>query len=152
MQVKRFYDLIEWTRELHKNLSARLADGAGRHEHELAPALLAYLAEHEARIEKMLQGFEQQADEKALQTWLYDYLSDEPVRSQQLAEKPYTQMTLEEIVAEVLDFHRQVINLYRYLIGKAEIPEAVVLLEALLDMEEHQAMRLARQTGRLQDL
>jgi hypothetical protein len=35
---------------------------------------------------------------------------------------------------------------------KAEIPEAKELLQSLLTMEENEAMRLARQIGRMNDL
>jgi hypothetical protein len=43
-------------------------------------------------------------------------------------------------------------DLYDSLIGKAEIPEAKSLLEELKALEEHEAMRLARQVGRMEDL
>jgi|TARA_Y100001968_G_scaffold324784_1_gene364822 hypothetical protein len=45
-----------------------------------------------------------------------------------------------------------VTDLYRNLVGKAEIPEARELLESLLELEQHEAMRLVRQTGRMDDL
>ena len=43
-------------------------------------------------------------------------------------------------------------SLYDTLIGKAEIPEAKSLLEDLKSLEEHEAMRLASQIGRMNDL
>lgn len=48
--------------------------------------------------------------------------------------------------------HDQIIELYKTLIGKAEIPEAKELLESLLTMEQNESMRLARQIGRMEDL
>ena len=61
-------------------------------------------------------------------------------------------MSFEDIAREVFQFHDQVMDLYDSLIGKAEIPEAKSLLEDLLALEEHEAMRLASQIGRMQDL
>jgi hypothetical protein len=51
-----------------------------------------------------------------------------------------------------MDFHEQVMNLYKNLLDKAEIPEARELLEGLLEMETNESMRLARQIGRMDDL
>ncbi len=43
-------------------------------------------------------------------------------------------------------------DLYDSLIGKAEIPEAKALLEDLLSLEEHEAMRLSSQISRMDDI
>jgi hypothetical protein len=53
---------------------------------------------------------------------------------------------------EVVDFHEQIISLYRTLIEKAEIPEVTELVQSLLDMEEHETKRLVRQIGRMDDM
>ncbi|WP_254436461.1 hypothetical protein [Vreelandella aquamarina] len=65
---------------------------------------------------------------------------------------PYSTLSVDDICREVFDFHEQTINLYRTLVGKAEIPEAKELLDSLLALEEHEAMRLVRQTGRMNDV
>ncbi|BBI76192.2 hypothetical protein HAALTHF_53590n [Vreelandella aquamarina] len=65
---------------------------------------------------------------------------------------PYAALGFNEICREIFDFHDQVTDLYRNLVGKAEIPEARELLESLLELEQHEAMRLVRQTGRMDDL
>ena len=61
-------------------------------------------------------------------------------------------MAFDDIVREIFDFHDQVMELYDALIGKAEIREAKSLLEDLKALEEHEAMRLASQIGRMNDL
>ena len=68
------------------------------------------------------------------------------------ASSPYAALGFNEICREIFDFHDQVTDLYRNLVGKAEIPEARELLESLLELEQHEAMRLVRQTGRMDDL
>ncbi len=57
-------------------------------------------------------------------------------------------MSFDEISHEVFAFHDQAIELYRYLEGRAEIPEARILIQELRKMEEHEAMRLAHQADR----
>ena len=64
----------------------------------------------------------------------------------------YAKLDFAGISREVFDFHDQIIDLYKTLDGKAEIPEAKELLESLLTMEQNESMRLARQVGRMDDL
>jgi hypothetical protein len=138
MDIKTFGDLIDWTRQLHAHLARCLHESATRTRDERAGALLDYLSKHETLLEKAVAEFERQADPKALTT--------------RTCETHYEALDFEGIEREVFDFHRQVMDLYDSLIGKAEIPEAKSLLEELKALEEHEAMRLARQVGRMEDL
>jgi hypothetical protein len=114
--------------------------------------LLAYLTDHEAVLEKTIAGFEKQADPKALNTWLYDYIAYAPIKPHKTCTAPYAEMTFDEICQEIFDLHDQVIDFYRYLEGRAEIPETRALIRELLALEEHEAMRLVHQTNRSRDL
>jgi len=152
MKVETFSDLIEWTRALHRRLAECLAHCSTHSEQALAKMLLTYLSDHENTLEKIVDGFEKRADPKALNTWVYDYLGHEPIDPHRACDAPFAQMSFEEICTAVFDLHNQVIVLYRYLLGRAEIPEARELLEALLAMEEHETMRLAQQANRIRDM
>ncbi len=149
MKVKTFSDLIVWTREVHHRLAECMAHCSTQSERELAKMLLTYLADHEATLEKIVDGFMKRADPKALNTWVYDYLEKQPIDPHRTCDAPFAKMSVDEICEAVFDLHNQVIALYRYLLGRAEIPEARELLQALLDMEEHETMRLAQQTNRI---
>ena len=72
MEVRTFGDLIDWTRQLHEHLASCLAHCATEHEEERAQMLLNYLAAHEAEMQRVVARFEQQADTKALKTYVYD--------------------------------------------------------------------------------
>lgn len=152
MEIKTIYDLIEWSRSLHANLAECLSHCAPLHEDERASLLLDYLASHEAEMEKMVAGFEQQADPKAAHTRVYDYIPHNPVTTHLECDDHYAKLGVAAIQAEVFDFHEQIIDLYQSLAGKAEIPEAKELVQALLDMEENETKRLVRQTERMDDL
>jgi rubrerythrin len=152
MQIKTFSDLIEWTRELHENLAECLAHCAPRHRDERASSLLEYLASHETKMEKMVSGFERQADPKASGTYVYDYIPHNPITTHSICDGHYAKMDYDGICTEVFDFHEQIISLYRTLLAKADIPEAEELMQSLLDMEENETKRLVRQIGRMDDL
>tara|TARA_R110002096_G_scaffold205436_1_gene391328 strand:- start:8 stop:466 length:459 start_codon:yes stop_codon:yes gene_type:complete len=152
MEVRTFYDLIEWTRELHAKLAECLGHCASRHGEEQASLLLEYLASHETEMEKMVAAFERQADPKAARTYVYDYMPHNPITTHLVCDDHYAKLDADTISAEVFDFHEQIINLYRTLKGKAEIQEAVELMQSLLEMEEHETKRLVRQVERMDDL
>lgn len=152
MKVETFADLIDWTRALHQRLAECLSHCSTHAERLQAQWLLTYLAEHESKLAKIVEDFEKRADPKALNTWVYDYLQHEPIDPHRSCDAPYSSMTVEEICQSVFDLHNQVTGLYRYLLGRAEIPEARELLESLLAMEEHETMRLAQQSNRIRDI
>jgi rubrerythrin len=152
MDIKTFGELIDWTRDLHAHLASSLSDGATKHEEERARALLDYLATHESEMERIVSEFERQGDPKALETRTYDYLSHNPIKSHRPGDERYTKLDFDGICREVFGFHDQIIELYKTLVEKADIPEAKELFESLLTMEQNESMRLARQVGQMQDL
>lgn len=152
MKVQTISDLIDWTRAMHHRLAERLADGSAEHEREMTRLLLSYLADHEASLGKMIDGFEQRADSKALNTWVYDYLGHEPIDLHRSCDAPFSEMNFDEICGSVFDVHNQAIDLYRDLLRRADIPEAQELVRSLLALEEHETMRLAQQTNRMRDM
>lgn len=152
MKVRRFSDLIDWTRVMHGQLAVRLADGSLQHENEMTKLLLSYLADHEAALAKIIDNFEKLGDAKALNTWVSDYLGHETIDLDRYSDKLFSGMTFDEIVGSVFDAHNQAITLYREMLGRADIPAARELLQTLLDIEEHETMRLAQQTNRMRDM
>ena len=152
MSIKTLSDLIDWIRQLHDHLARCLAQSSTKNKDERARALLDYLSDHESKLEKMVRLFESQAAPKLMHTYVYDYLSHRPIETHRTCTAEYADLGFEDICKEVFDLHHQVLDLYRYLDGKIDTPEATRLLHSLLAMEEHEAMRLVRQTGRMQDL
>lgn len=152
MDIRTFRELIEWTRDLHANLARCMSHCATKNEEERARALLDYLATHESEMERIVNEFERQGDAKALETRVIDYLSHNPIKTHRTCDEPYAKLDFAGISREVFDFHDQIIDLYKTLVEKAEIPEAKELLESLLTMEQNESMRLARQVGRMDDL
>lgn len=152
MQIKTLSELIEWTRALHKKLATCMAHCASMPADERVSMLLEYLASHEVAMEKMVAEFSQQADSKAADTLVYDYIPHNPVTTDLVCDKHYAKMTAAEINAEVFEFHEEINELYRTLLDTAVIPEAKELMQALLDMEVHETKRLVRQVARMDDL
>ena len=152
MEIKTFADLIDWTRQLHAHLARCLHESAQKNQNERASALLDYICSHEALLEQAVAEYEKQADPKAMSTRLYDYGVHKPIEKNRTCDTRYNDLDFDGIAREIFDFHDQVMDLYDALIGKAEIPEAKSLLEDLKSLEEHEAMLLASQIGRMNDV
>lgn len=152
MEIKTFADLIDWTRQLHAHLARCLHESAALNKDERASALLDYISSHESLLEKAVAEYQKQADQKAMQTRLYDYGVHKPISKNQACDTHYQELDFAGIAREIFDFHDQVMSLYDSLIGKAEIPEAKELLEDLKSLEQHEAMRMASQIGSMNDM
>lgn len=151
MKIQTLRDVIKATQLLHRRLGECLGRSAAETEPSRAKWLLRYLADHEIALEKLLVGVETAADPKALDTWVYDYLRREPMQLGRACGEAYLDADCEEICGDVLDLHNQVMDLYRHLLVRADIPEVRELLGSLLEIEAHETLRLAQQTNLVRD-
>lgn len=152
MHVETFGDLVDWTHALHQRLDKCLSHCASTAEEQHIQWLLSYMADHEEKIARAIAGFRQKADPKALNTWVQDYLSHKPIEPHPACDGSFENLDFDQIRQAVFDLHNQALALYRYLLGRVEIPETRDLIEPLVSLEENEAMRLAQQTGRIRDL
>lgn len=140
MQIETFKDVLDWTREFHRYLASCLAHCADDNESERAAHLLEYLADHERKLVEAIDGFAGQASTSTLNTWCYQYLDKRPVVRHDGCDKPFAEMNAEEISSEILHQHGQVIDLYDYLLSRAETASTKELLAQLLALEKHEAI------------
>lgn len=152
MKIESIESLIEWTKQAHFQLAKALAEGSKTQQDERARELLKYLQDHETRLGTVVAGFEDQADLKAMHTMVYDYSAHTLEEIAKLGGEPYGTMTYDAIAANILDSHNQIIELYRYLIGRSAIPEELELLESLLSVEEHETRQMSQQINRGRDM
>lgn len=150
MKLETLKDVLHWTGEFHRQLALHLMSGAKVRQDVRVQWLLEYLAAHERLLQHTLLGFQQQASVNALNTWCCEYLDKQPVRL--ILALEFSKMSSAEIVAEVMAQHERLIGLYRYLLAKADTESARELLGQLLALEQHEAMRMARDAGRLDEL
>ncbi len=152
MEVKTLLDLIDWSHRLHSKLAGYLTSAMSNTRDERTRMLLAYMADHESDMARMVAAFREQADSKALNTYLYDWLPHKPVTMPDIGKEGHATSSYEDICQLVFRVHEAMIDLYRSLADNAVIPEAESVLTSLLAMEEYESRRLVQQTGRMQDL
>ena len=152
MQVETLKDVLHWTTQFHQDLADCLVHCEGHHSSERARLLLDYLSKHQTSLKNVVKDFEESANKNALDTWCYEYLEKHPIIRQQHCEVSFDKLDTAQIMEVVMEYHRQVIELYRYLEAKAATEPTRELLGELLELEEHEAMVMAQGANRLEDL
>lgn len=152
MQAENLKDVLDWTIDFHQQLSLCLADCAKKNESERAKLLLDYFAQHEQDLTKVITEFKKTASSNALNTWCYEYLDKHPIMKHKHTDIPFADLDTLKITETVIHMHQQVITLYRDLMAQIVVNSAHELLEELLSLEEHEAMRMTQSANRLEDM
>jgi len=152
MQVEALEDVLRWTGQFHKQLSACLDHCADRHLQERASLLLDFLSRHEAQLSTFLGTFARSSASKVLHTWCYEYLDKKPIVQNRHCDAPFSELDTRQIIEVILEQHEQVIDLYRYLLSRAETPEVRELLQSLVGLEEGAVMSMVEGANRLEDI
>ncbi len=152
MQIETLRDVLKWTKEFHQHLSQCLPHCADMNTNARAKMILSYLSDHEEILTKVVNGFEISGDEHALNTWCYEYVNKQPIIQHGHCDAPFTDLDAVQIMEVIVDQHQQVIELYRYLASRADIPSAQEMLTSLKSLEEHEMMRMVQSANRFEDM
>lgn len=152
MQIETLKDVLHWTKEFHQQLSQCLSHCADKNTDERARMILAYLSDQEKSLTKVVDGFEVSGDEHALNTWCYEYVNKQPIVQHVHCDAPFANLDAAQIMDVIVDQHQQVIELYRYLVSRADIPSAEEMLASLRSLEEHEMMRMVQSANRFGDM
>lgn len=152
MQIETLKDVIVWTQTFHQYLSACTKHCASKQLDERAKLLLEYLSEHEQKLVATLKAFETHSDAKALNTWCQEYLNKRPIKPHGKCSKPFARMSPDEVMTEIEHQHRQIIDLYRYLATRDAAFSTREMLEQLINLEQHEVMRMVHGANRINDL
>ena len=125
---------------------------AAKNQNPRAQMLLDYFARHERSLSQMVSGFEHAADNKAISTWCYDYLDKHPILHSTECSAPFAELDDEEIMGVVTEQHDQVIDLYRYLHTKAEIPSTQELMDELESLESQETRQMVQGANRMHEI
>ncbi len=151
MNIETLKDVLHWTQQFHQNLGECLSHCADENIDERAKLMLDYLSEHEKVLSNVVTGFENSGNEHALNTWCYEYVNRHPITQHAHCDTPFADLDATQIMEVVSDQHQQVIELYRHLASRADIPAARELLESFQALEEHEMMRMSHASNRFED-
>lgn len=152
MKTETLHDILKWTKNHHQHLSDALKAEGKASEGERPQLILGYLSDQEKHLSELLANYDENASDNALNTWCYDYLENNSLQQIVGNEDNIAAKSPEQIVAEVERQHNNIIGLYKHLKGRVGTPSAIDLLDKLIDLEQHEAMRMAQTTNRFSDM
>lgn len=152
MKIETLRDVLEFTQQYHHNLSESMKQCEIESDIARSKLLLSYLSAHEEKLSETIKHYEEDASLNALNTWCYDYLDKHPILPNAKCDQPFSEWSTEEIINEIERIHNDIINLYKHLENVAGTPSAIELIQGLVSLEEHEAMRMTHSTNRLNDL
>ena len=150
MRVETLSDLMDWTRSVHQRLAEALERDTEGSRDERLHMLADYLSEHERMLARVLKQSEEDTQKKTLDTWTYEFFRNIPLKARESFD--FHNQDPDHLLGAVLDVHEKIIGLYRDLAEHAEVESTRELLENLRGLEKHEAMRMARDYGRMKDL
>ena len=152
MKIETLEELVSWCSRVHAQLADRMNLGAERSPDGPTRWLMAYVAGHEAQMAQQMNGIKEAADPRALKTWVYDWLDHPLPKPEVLTEDADRQKAFEAVSRAVFDLHNELMTTLRFLIDRADIPEAQELLEQMLSLEEGHTRQIGQQVNRIRDM
>ena len=150
MTYKTVKDVLDFGRQLHEALARQYTELEQLSTSERAQLMLGYLARHEQRLAEALRGYEEDAANGILRTWLqYAPRLDagplvEKIRDVDLND-------VEAVVAAALAVDDHLLAIYREIEEQADIEALREVARSLQQIERNEEHLLARDALRLHD-
>ena len=151
MQVKTIKEVYDWTVLFHTQMAANF--------HSVKPILdernamlVDYYLNYEKKLAEDLVGFKAITEINTLDTYCYEYFAKNPElitfedisKDQQFDEKV--------IQAYLSEQHQKVIELYEYLLERAETQSGQEKLQQILELEKQGIKQMMQSTNRHMDM
>lgn len=144
-------DVLDHARAFHGELGKLYERLAGEAQQERVKMLLNYLSRHEEHLEEGLAQYEEGASKRILDTWFKYVPGEDRLRECQSIQLE-RDMSVDDVVAVALRLDTCLLDLYKEMADTAVSQEVKDVFTNLLDMEEQEKHKLARNTLLLQDL
>lgn len=152
MRFKQVADILDWVIQFHSDFERKYRQLEEGNTKERAVLLLDYLADHQAILAAAIKKYEKHAVASVMHTW-FDQIPDinYPEKLQQLTGRMSGENTA-DIVKLGIECHDLLIKMYQKLLQVSVTPAAQELFQALVDMEQHEKMRMVRDAAQLEDI
>ncbi|MET6757358.1 hypothetical protein [Pseudoalteromonas sp. NCIMB_1079] len=151
MQVKTIKEVYDWTVLFHTQMAANFHSVKDLLDEHNA-MLVDYYLNYEKKLAEDLVGFKAITEINTLDTYCYEYFAKNPElitfedisKDQQFDEKV--------IQAYLSEQHQKVIELYEYLLERAETQSSQEKLQQILELEKQGIKQMMQSTNRHMDM
>ncbi|MBB1335147.1 MULTISPECIES: hypothetical protein [unclassified Pseudoalteromonas] len=151
MQVKTIQEVYDWTVLFHTQMAANffsLRDDLAEHNQMLAD----YFVKYEKKLAEDLVGFKAITEINTLDTYCYEYFAENSELINFTDLNRDTRVDEQAMQGYISDQHQKVINLYQYLLSRAETPTGKEKLSQLLELEHQGLKQMMQSTNRHMDM
>ena len=152
MKVETLEHLVEWAGEIHQRLGAELKVLADHADEGTMQWFAQYAGKHEAQMAEQIVDVAQEADAKALHTYVYDWIEHPPLNPSHIHEAVGESTNFDTLSQAVFEIHGEIVKLLQPLKTRAIIPEAKELIDQILSLEDGHARQIAHQANRIGDM
>jgi hypothetical protein len=152
MEIETLRDVIHWAKKVHLQLSERLSESQEDAVDERAKLVLSYLSTYEKKLVKVIEGFEEKGNERALNTWCIEYITKFKRENGEFSNKSFGDLNAQEIISAVVEQHQYLLSLFKFLAMQSVTASTQELMEELISFEEHETMKMVQATNRFEDM
>jgi rubrerythrin len=151
MSAQTTRNILDQARYFHQQLQAFYEVLRGKIEKPKLQLILDYLAQHEKRMEKALEEYEDDVAGKVANTW-FKYSSENSMHETLKNIKTSPDMTLDELMTIAIQLENHFVNLYRSASEQAVSNEVKDVFEKLLKETMRERMKISRDLVDMNDL
>jgi rubrerythrin len=152
MRFKQVEDILSWVVQFHADLELHYRELEEGNTNERVVMLLEYLADHQQILGGAIEKFKGDASSQLLNTWFNQTPEvNYPEKLVSLA-SGVSGASTSEVVLIAIECHDLLIQMYKALQSDSDMQSVKDLFQTLIDMEQHEKLRMVRDAGRLEDL
>ncbi len=152
MRFKQIEDILNWVAQFHGDLESKYLELKVGAEKERVALLLDYLADHEHNLANAIMKYREDAAPHLLSTWFNQVPEVNYLRKLSALSQHLSGADTMEVVNMAIECHDLLIDMYKSLQAAGDTPSTKALFQSLLEMEEHEKIRMVRDAARLESL
>jgi uncharacterized protein (DUF305 family) len=151
MQVKTIKEVYDWTVLFHTQMAANFHSVKDLLDEHNA-MLVDYYLNYEKKLAEDLVGFKAITEINTLDTYCYEYFAKNPelITFEDISKDQ--QFDVKVIQAYLSEQHQKVIELYEYLLERAETQSGQEKLQQILELEKQGIKQMMQSTNRHMDM
>lgn len=151
MHYQTVKDVVEHSRQLHKDISGLYSKLSENQAQERVAMLLEYLKRHEDHLEDSLSQFGQDKSQSVLESWL-QYSPDHDVSDVLASVTISDHMSTDQVVSMALKLDDYFIDLYQEMIDHTSSSSVKAVFQNLLDMEHQEKIKMSKTALQINDM
>ncbi len=151
MRFKKTREVLERVRRFHEEVSAHCEQACGASDQQRIRILLNYIADRERNLAHALGAFTDKTADRVLDTW-FQFTVDDAKLHELLTGSFKPTMAAEDVTNATMTIADHLLAMYRDMLAAADTEELQRVFQNLLDHEQKEKEKLARNLQMFQDL